>query len=124
VSVRTDLPGAPGSPKRFETLGQPGRFPREERGEKDPREEVGEKRCRKCGEEKSASAFPRNRRLIDGLSSWCRECHNAATRRWRDENPEKVAEANERRRVVPSVVWVRDKGYVPNDSPRPKSKVY
>jgi hypothetical protein len=41
------------------------------------------KRCRKCGEEKPSPAFRSNPRCRDGLSSWCAECHNEATRQWR-----------------------------------------
>lgn len=37
--------------------------------------------CRHCGETKPVSAFPRNRATRDGLSSWCRLCHYAATRK-------------------------------------------
>ena len=38
------------------------------------------KACRKCGETKTSAHFPRNRRVKDGLSFWCRLCHNAAVR--------------------------------------------
>lgn len=41
------------------------------------------KRCRKCGEEKPSPAFRSNPRCSDGSSSWCAECHNEATRLWR-----------------------------------------
>jgi hypothetical protein len=41
----------------------------------------GEKVCRHCHHAKPVAAFPRNRRCRDGLSSWCRKCHNAAVRR-------------------------------------------
>ena len=56
------------------------------------------KACRKCGEAKEPSEFRANRRMRDGLSSWCAECHNAASRRWRDRQRELVAEALEARR--------------------------
>ena len=42
--------------------------------------EVKEKLCRKCGETKISTAFPPNPKVRDGLSSWCRACHNAAVR--------------------------------------------
>jgi hypothetical protein len=81
------------------------------------------KTCRKCGEEKQAAEFPANRRLRDGLDSWCRECHREATRRWRRENPDKVEAANIVRRVVPR--WIYKDGHiVENPSPRPKSRVF
>ena len=41
------------------------------------------KSCRKCGEEKPSPEFRPNPRCSDGLSSWCAECHNEATRLWR-----------------------------------------
>ena len=56
------------------------------------------KTCRKCGETKPAAEFRANARMADGLSSWCAECHNAASRRWRDRQRELVAEALEARR--------------------------
>jgi hypothetical protein len=42
-----------------------------------------EKRWRHCDETKLAADFPPNRHATDGLSSWCRECHYEATRRWK-----------------------------------------
>jgi hypothetical protein len=44
---------------------------------------VSGKTCRKCGESKAPAEFPVNRRMGDGLSSWCRSCHVEATWRWR-----------------------------------------
>jgi hypothetical protein len=77
--------------------------------------------CRHCGESKPPAEFRRNPRMKDGLSSWCSACHNAATKRWRDEHRDEI---NERRRVVPAYVYDRPAGMpVPNPSPRPKSKV-
>ena len=46
------------------------------------------KSCRKCGEEKPSPAFRSNPRCRDGLSSWCAECHNEATRLWRKRRRE------------------------------------
>jgi hypothetical protein len=57
--------------------------------------------------------------MRDGLSSWCAECHRQANRDYREANRDRL---NEARRVVPRYVYV-DGGYVPNPSPRPKSKV-
>ncbi len=57
-----------------------------------------EKRCAHCGENYPAAAFLSNKRSADGLSSWCRTCHNEATRRWRVENPERVAAEKAARR--------------------------
>jgi hypothetical protein len=42
------------------------------------------KTCCHCGTDKPASDFPRNHRMRDGLSSWCRACHNGAVRRHRE----------------------------------------
>ena len=64
------------------------------------------KTCTKCGEAKKPADFPGNKRTRDGLSSWCRRCHNEA------------------RRVVPRYVYdPESRSYVPNPSARPKSKV-
>jgi hypothetical protein len=57
---------------------------------------VNRKRCRRCRELKPRSKFPPNRKTRDRLSSWCRECHREATRRWRAANRE--AENARRRR--------------------------
>ncbi len=39
------------------------------------------KRCRHCQEWKAREDFKPNAAVSDGLSSWCRSCHNEATRR-------------------------------------------
>jgi hypothetical protein len=49
------------------------------------------KTCRKCGKAKENSAFPRNPRCCDGLSSWCSACHVEATRRYRARKAEEAA---------------------------------
>lgn len=49
--------------------------------------ETAGKRCSRCGEVGLSDRFPSNPRTRDGLSSWCRECHNAAVRAWRDRHP-------------------------------------
>jgi hypothetical protein len=41
------------------------------------------KTCRRCCEERERSAFPRNARTRDRLSSRCAPCHNEAKRRSR-----------------------------------------
>jgi hypothetical protein len=51
------------------------------------------KRCRKCGEDKPCPEFRSNPRCRDGLSSWCAECHNEATRLWRKRRREAEWEA-------------------------------
>jgi hypothetical protein len=57
------------------------------------------KRCPRCGRWLPMEAFRENPRLASGRNSWCRECAVEATRRWRAAHPEKVAEANAKRRV-------------------------
>jgi hypothetical protein len=58
------------------------------------------KRCRKCGKNKPSLEFRLNARCSDGLSSWCAECHNQATRLWRKRRREAVeAEARLRRQA-------------------------
>ena len=58
------------------------------------------KRCRKCGEDKPCPEFRSNPRCRDGLSSWCAECHNEATRLWRSRKWEaEEAEAWARRQA-------------------------
>ena len=58
------------------------------------------KRCAKCGETKPVSEFRANRRMRDGVSSWCADCHNAARRRWRQEQRALALEGLEARRVA------------------------
>lgn len=41
------------------------------------------KTCRRCNDEWPLDEFPANARTRDGLSSWCRECHNNRTRQYR-----------------------------------------
>jgi len=60
------------------------------------------KTCRKCGKEKKRSEFRLNRRMRDGLSSWCAACHREATRRWRADHRDEINEARRGRRQLPS----------------------
>jgi hypothetical protein len=56
------------------------RMEREARGEeiKQPElEYVYTKRCSSCGKVKAGEEFYRNKAVLDGLGSWCRECHRA-----------------------------------------------
>lgn len=45
---------------------------------------VTEKRCTQCGETKSVDGFRRNRSKRDGLCSWCKECHRAYDKAYRE----------------------------------------
>jgi hypothetical protein len=47
---------------------------------------------------KRSQEFRRNARCRDGLSSWCAECHTAATRAYRQRRREAEVEAAWRRR--------------------------
>jgi hypothetical protein len=70
-----------------------------------------EKRCRHCGVTKDAAEFPSNRRVRDGLSSWCSECHNEASRRSRlraDKRRREAWEAEEAVRRVEHVKRLRE----------------
>ena len=58
------------------------------------------KSCRKCGNEKECSEFRSNPRCSDGLSSWCGECPNEASRLWRKRRrAAEEAEARARRQA-------------------------
>ena len=59
----------------------------------------GEKRCSRCGSWLPLESFPVNRRMHLGRSSQCRECARAATRDWRERNPEYVETYNAARRA-------------------------
>jgi predicted nucleic acid-binding Zn ribbon protein len=48
------------------------------------------KHCSSCGEWLPLEDFVANHRTHLGRSSWCRVCHRAATREWRDRNRERV----------------------------------
>jgi hypothetical protein len=51
------------------------------------------KTCRKCGETKPTAWFPRRPAMRDGLSSWCKVCHTAACRAWRDRKRDERLQA-------------------------------
>ena len=57
------------------------------------------KRCPHCSRCLPFLAFNRNRRLHNGVASWCRACTTEATRDWRKRNPELMAWMNEQRRL-------------------------
>lgn len=48
------------------------------------------KTCRRCGVVKSLSAMKRDPRYADGCSSYCKQCHGAATVAWQKANPERL----------------------------------
>ena len=57
------------------------------------------KRCRNCSQVKRSDEFRSNARCRDGLSSWCSDCHNAATRGYRARIREAEAQARELERI-------------------------
>jgi hypothetical protein len=58
------------------------------------------KRCRNCGQVKPSEEFRRNPRCRDGLSSWCSDCHSAATRAYRARIREAEQQAREIERLA------------------------
>jgi hypothetical protein len=60
--------------------------------------------CARCRRGLPIAAFRQNEHMRFGIDSWCRECHNEATRAWRARHPERVAEINAARREGP---WLR-----------------
>lgn len=46
------------------------------------------KRCPACRCEKEGSGFSRNRTTRDGLSTYCKICDAARSRKWKSKNPE------------------------------------
>ena len=57
------------------------------------------KRCTKCGEEKPASEFYKNRRSKDGLCSRCKACRRELSRKWRKDHPGAIRMAVDRRKT-------------------------
>jgi 5-methylcytosine-specific restriction endonuclease McrA len=55
-------------------------------------------RCTSCGQSLPPAEFHRQPRKVNGLSSWCKSCHNAGTQRWRADNRVPL---NARRRQPP-----------------------
>lgn len=53
-----------------------------------PRPAEGIKLCPRCGQEKDVLCFTGNKRNLDGLSIWCRDCLNAYGSDRRERNPE------------------------------------
>lgn len=51
------------------------------------------KRCPKCNTTKPVSMFGRSKQRKSGLRPWCKDCHNACNKRWRDKNPDKARAA-------------------------------
>lgn len=56
-------------------------------------EHVTEKQCTLCQEIKPLALFVRQRSKPDGHGCWCKSCHAAKTKAWRDRNPAKAKES-------------------------------
>lgn len=48
------------------------------------------KRCSKCKSDKSLAEFPKDRSKKSGFKASCKACEKLASRKYRDENPEKA----------------------------------
>lgn len=55
-----------------------------------------DKRCAKCGEVKPKSEFGNAPRYTDGKRPYCKPCHAAGNRKWRETYPDRSAEASAR----------------------------
>lgn len=53
---------------------------------------MNKKRCTLCKIEKFLEDFPKQRNQPDGHSCWCKPCHCAKSKAWRERNPEKAKE--------------------------------
>lgn len=50
------------------------------------------KYCPKCETIKEKDLFYKNKSRADGLSTWCKTCHNAQSKEWASKNRDKRAE--------------------------------
>ena len=53
-----------------------------------------DKTCTACEEVKDLSMFYRNKYRTDKRQSHCKVCHNAVTKQWRKDNPDKYSKYN------------------------------
>ncbi len=56
---------------------------------KQPKVILTEKHCPKCNETKSAELFYKGSSALDGLDTYCKECHNETSRQWKANNRER-----------------------------------
>jgi len=65
--------------------------------------------CSKCEQRLSVESFGTDRRAKDGRDSWCKRCRAAATKAYREANPDKANAAIERWRRA-NQAWVSERG--------------
>lgn len=53
--------------------------------------------CKSCEQEKPLDGFPRNRSKLSGRGFYCNECMYDRTKKWRKENPDKLARIQKNR---------------------------
>lgn len=63
-----------------------------------PMPETAYKRCSKCGETKPLDSFYRQRARKDGRFPHCKACNREQAREWREKNPDRKAEHQQRYR--------------------------
>jgi hypothetical protein len=50
--------------------------------------------CSKCHQEKEPDLFQKDKRRKSGINSWCKECANKNSAKWRQQNPAKVKQCD------------------------------
>jgi hypothetical protein len=61
--------------------------------------------CTHCGETKPEAEFPANPRKKNGLSSWCRDCHNEARDRSYERKLERLIAERQKERAEWMAEW-------------------
>ena len=66
--------------------------------------------CSKCGTEKDATEFYKERRHSDGLQNWCKSCRAEYNRKYYGANSEKMRERNHKwKKANPEKVRAKDR---------------
>jgi ferric-dicitrate binding protein FerR (iron transport regulator) len=73
----------------------------------------GGRQCASCKVWLPLDRFGANAQARDGLDSWCRPCHRAATRKWAEEHPDHVRAYRAARRPIENAQarehWARNR---------------